>query len=118
VPQVRAILPDTDLPRDAEVIALLRSARHEERLLALLVLVRRFEKARKDEPARERIVTSYLENTAWINNWDLVDSSAPQILGHWLLTHERSILDKHADSNSLWEQLISILATQALIRKG
>jgi 3-methyladenine DNA glycosylase AlkD len=118
VPQVRAILPDTDLLSDVEVITLLRSPWHEERLLALLILVRRFEKARKDEPARARIVTSYLANTAWINNWDLVDSSAPQVLGSWLLTHDRSILDKLADSKNLWEKRISILATQAFIRKG
>jgi 3-methyladenine DNA glycosylase AlkD len=118
VPQVRAILPDTDLLRDAEGITLLRSPRHEERLLALLILVRRFEKSRKDEPAQARIVTSYLAKTAWINNWDLVDSSAPQVLGSWLLIHDRSILGKLADSKSLWEQRISILATQAFIRKG
>jgi 3-methyladenine DNA glycosylase AlkD len=118
VPQVRAILPDTDFLSDAEVITLLHSPWHEERLLALLILVRCFEKSRKDEPAQALIATSYLANTAWINNWYLVDSSAPQVLGNWLLTHDRSILDKLADSKSLWEQRISILATQAFIRKG
>lgn len=118
VPQTRAFLPQTDAFSEAEVLTLLRSEWHEERLLALLILVRRFEKAKKDEATQEGLVRLYLANTQWINNWDLVDTSAPQILGAWLLTRDRSILGTLAASRSLWEQRIAVLATLAFIRAG
>lgn len=118
VPQVRLIVRQTDDLAEKDVLTLLHSAWHEERLLALLILVRRFEKARKDEAVREHIVALYLKQTRWINNWDLVDTSAPLILGEWLLTHEREVLDRLAKSKSLWEQRIAVLATLAFIRAG
>lgn len=118
VPQLRAELPHTDALSEADVLDLLHSEWHEERLLALLVLGRRFNRAKKDAGAQQRIVTLYLENTKWINNWDLVDSSAPHILGAWLLRRDRVVLDSLAASTSLWEQRIAILATQAFIRVG
>ncbi len=103
VPQIRAELPHTDALREADVLDLLHSEWHEERLLALLVLVRRFSRAKRDTAAQQRIVSLYLANTKWINNWDLVDSSAPHILGTWLLQRDRSVLDTLAASTSLWE---------------
>lgn len=118
VPQVRSHLPETDDLQEEALITLLRSSWHEERLLALLILVRRFEKARHDEPAREHLVNLYLANLAWVNNWDLVDSSAPHMLGTWLLTHDQPILDILASSQNLWENRVAILATQAFIREG
>lgn len=118
VPQVRALLSQTDALTEKDVLTLLRSKWHEERLLALLILVRRFDKAKKDEAVRAQIVKLYLANTTWINNWDLVDTSAPLILGVWLLTHERTVLSRLAESNNLWEQRIAVLATLAFIRKG
>lgn len=118
VPDVRAFLPRTDVLGEAELIQLLHSMWHEERLLSLLAMVRRFSKARRDEATRERLVELYLANTAWINNWDLVDTSAPHILGEWLRTHDRAVLDTLAASSSLWEQRIAVLATQAFIRAG
>jgi 3-methyladenine DNA glycosylase AlkD len=118
VPEIRSLVPQSDDLSEAEVLTLLRSEWHEERLLALLIWVRRFEKAKKDETARERIVDLYLANTKWINNWDLVDSSAPQILGAWLLKRDRAVLRTLAQSKSLWEQRIAMLATQAFIRAG
>lgn len=121
VPQTRSFIPQCESLNEKDVLSLLRSEWHEERLLALFVLVRRFEKAKKDETARQRIVDLYLANTKWINNWDLVDSSAPQILGTWLLKHgsahdRATLLTKLAKSKSLWEQRIAVLATQAFIR--
>ncbi len=116
VPQIRALLPETDALCLEEVLVLLHSVWHEERLLALLIIVRRFEKARNDVPTREEIVKLYLENLPWVNNWDLVDSSAPHVLGTWLLTHDRSILDELAASSCLWEQRAAIVATLTLIR--
>lgn len=118
VPQTRSLLPASDAQSEADVLTLLRSEWHEERLLALLILVRRFGKAAADEGTRAHLVKLYLANTAWINNWDLVDSSAPQILGTWLLQRERRVLRRLAKSTSLWEQRIAIIATQAFIREG
>ena len=116
VPETRGFLQRTDLLSEAEVLELLQSPWHEERLLALLALVRRFAKAKRNEAAQARIVELYLNHTAFINNWDLVDSSAPQIVGTWLLKRDRAVLHRLANSSNLWEQRISIVATQALIR--
>ncbi len=118
VPQTRSLLPASDALSEADVLPLLRSEWHEERLLALLIFVRRFTRAAHDEPVRAHVVKLYLANTVWINNWDLVDSSAPQILGTWLLARDRQVLYRLAKSKSLWEQRIAIIATQALIRAG
>jgi 3-methyladenine DNA glycosylase AlkD len=118
VPQLRAELPHTDALSEADVLDLLHSEWHEERLLALLVLGRRFSRAKQDTATQQHLVSLYLAHTKWINNWDLVDSSAPQILGAWLLRRDRAVLDTLAASTSLWEQRIAILATQAFIRTG
>lgn len=118
VPDVRAFLPRTDMLDEEGLVQLLHSPWHEERLLALLAMVRRYAKARRDEAARARLVGLYLTNTAWINNWDLVDTSAPHIVGEWLRAHDRAVLDTLAASSSLWEQRIAVLATQAFIRAG
>ena len=116
VPETRSFLQRTDLLSEAEVLSLLQSPWHEERLLALLALVRRFSRAKRYEEAQARIVALYLSHTAFINNWDLVDSTAPHILGAWLLNRDRAVLNHLATSSDLWEQRISIVATQALIR--
>lgn len=118
VPQIRAELPHTDALSEADVLDLLQSEWHEERLLALLVLGRRFSRAKRDAATQQHLVSLYLAQTKWINNWDLVDSSAPHILGAWLLRRDRTVLDNLAASASLWEQRIAILATQAFIRAG
>lgn len=116
VPHTRALLRHSDALSDADVLALLRSEWHEERLLALLIFVRRFRKAAP--PAREKFVKFYLANTRWVNNWDLVDTSALHLLGAWLLDRDRTVLHRLARSRSLWEQRIAIVATQAFIRAG
>jgi 3-methyladenine DNA glycosylase AlkD len=95
---------------------LLRSPYHEARLLALLVLVGKYDRA--DEPTREAIFRAYLADTARVNNWDLVDLSAPKIVGEHLLTRDRSVLDALARSRSVWERRIAILATSRFIREG
>ncbi len=118
VPVTRSFLSGTDALSEVDVLSLLHSQWHEERLLALLALVRRFQRARSDDRARQRIVTLYLENTRWVNNWDLVDTSAPHILGEWLRDRDRKVLSTLAASVNLWEQRISVLATFALIRAG
>ena len=118
VPQTRAFLPRTDELTERNILSFLHSEWHEERLLALLALVRRFEKASKDDATRERLYNLYLANTRWINNWDLVDTSSPQIVGGWLLHRDRSLLNQLVVSPSLWERRIAVLATLAFIRAG
>lgn len=95
---------------------LLTSKFHEERLLALLILVKKFEKG--NEIQRKEIFDLYLTNTKHINNWDLVDLSSPKIVGAYLGDKDKSILLKLAKSKSLWERRIAILATFWFIGKG
>ncbi len=116
VPWVRQVARQSDGLKLAEVRHLLHSPYHEERLLALLILVRRFE--RGTGAVRGRLFQLYLGQTRFINNWDLVDCSAPNIVGAWLLDRPRGILFRLARSNSLWERRIAVLATLAFIRDG
>jgi len=99
-----------------EVLELLRSEIHEHRLTALFILTEQFNKG--DEEAKQRIVDLYLSNTAYVNNWDLVDSSAHKILGAWLVDKPRGVLYDLARSESLWERRISIISTLAFINRG
>jgi 3-methyladenine DNA glycosylase AlkD len=98
-----------------EVVRLLASRYHEDRLLALLLLVRRFERAPAD--GQQKIVELYLRHTCHINNWDLVDLSAPNIIGAWVAAHPGNLLDRLVRSASLWERRIAIVATLTLIRQ-
>jgi 3-methyladenine DNA glycosylase AlkD len=93
---------------------LLKSKFHEERALALLILGLKFAKAEAAE--RQEIYNFYLANTDRINNWDLVDCSAPHIVGAFLIDRDKRILLKLAKSPSLWERRIAIVATQYFIR--
>jgi len=98
------------------VIELLQSGIHEHRLTALFILTEQFNKG--DEEARQRIVDLYLSNAAYVNNWDLVDSSAHKILGEWLVDKPREVLYEMAESDSLWERRISVISTFAFINRG
>ena len=99
----------------ATVEQLLRSQVHEDRALALMLLVSAF--GRGDEREQKAIYDRYLANTRYINNWDLVDLSAPSIVGGWLSARSRAPLRRLARSASLWERRIAIVATQAFIRR-
>ena len=116
VPQLRAIARTHQDLQLEEVRELLTSRWHEERLLALLILVRQY--GRGDERTRRTVYRLYLRHTRWINNWDLVDSSAAQIVGAHLEAGDRSILRRLARSKSLWERRIAMIATSHYIRKG
>ncbi len=99
-------------------IELLHGAFHEDRLLALLVLVKKYGKGKRgDEELRRKIYELYLKNTRHINNWDLVDSSAEHIVGAYLFERDKEPLFHLARSKSLWERRISILATLHFIKK-
>ena len=93
---------------------LLKSDYHEIRLFALLLLVEQFSRA--DEKRQVKIYDLYLANTRYINNWDLVDSSAHKIVGPYLENRDRAILQTLARSKSLWERRIAIIATFHFIR--
>ncbi len=103
-----------------ETLELLRSHCHEYRLTALFVLVYRFE--RTDAEERETILKLYVENLAYVNNWDLVDSSAHKILGPWLFDRlpekKPDLLFELARSEDLWKQRVAVIATLHFIRQG
>ena len=105
------------LPRE-DVMALLRSKWHEERLVALLILGMQYQKA--DENTQTEIYNIYLANTAWINNWDLVDLSCRDIVGAYLYHHpdQQSTLDRLATSNLLWDRRIAIISTFYFLMRG
>lgn len=116
VPEMRAIAKQyRDLDHD-EVLELLQSEWHEDRLVALLLLVDGYD--RGDDARRRKIHRAYLANTHRINNWDLVDMSAGSIVGRHLDAAEISCLVKLAKSKDLWERRIAIVATFDFIRRG
>ena len=102
------------IPLD-QVSSLLQSAYHEDRLLALFILVLKYAKA--DEGTRDNIYALYLGNTAFINNWDLVDASAEHIVGAFVSDKSREPLYQLANSRSMWERRIAILATFHFIKR-
>lgn len=99
-----------------DVEKLLASPVHEHRFTGLRILVDRYESG--DESERKEVFDFYLRHTRCVNNWDLVDTSAPYIVGDYLLTRPRRILYKLAKSDLLWERRIAIVATAAFIRNG
>jgi len=99
-----------------EINKLLSSKYHEHRLTSLLILVIKYSNA--DESGKREIADFYFKNTAHINNWDLVDSSADKIIGDYLLQRERSILYKLAKSENMWERRIAIMATFRFIKNN
>ena len=116
VPTLRALAKEYQtLPID-DAAELLRSGAHEERLLALLLLVRLYQ--RGDDAAKEGIYDLYLASTAAINNWDLVDASAEHVVGAHLWERDRAVLDRLARSELVWERRIAVMATFHFIRRG
>ncbi|MFC1672206.1 DNA alkylation repair protein [Planctomycetota bacterium] len=114
VPQVRALVKEFhDLPL-AETKKLLKSGIHEERLFALLVMVRRAEKG--DPAEKKRMYDLYLKNTRYVNNWDLVDLSSHHIVGGYLMERSRRPLHRLAKSKDLWERRIAIVTTAHFIQ--
>lgn len=89
---------------------LIQNPYHEVRLTAVLILVKKFQKS-KSEEEKQVIVDFYLGNKQYINNWDLVDSSAHKILGPWLYDKDRSLLYELAHSGQLWNQRIAVIST-------
>lgn len=100
----------------SEVKNLLKSNVHEERLIALLILVHKFEHGKESD--QKDIYDLYLKSTQYINNWDLVDLSAAKIVGAYLQDKPRLILQNLATSQMLWERRIAMIATYCFIRNN
>jgi 3-methyladenine DNA glycosylase AlkD len=102
----------------AEIKQLLKSREHEFRFVALVILTLKYQKA--DEAGKRSIAKFYLDHLRYVNNWDLVDTSAPQILGDYLFHYDKSggrkLLSKLAKSKNLWERRVAMVATQYSIR--
>lgn len=116
VPVIRHTVKNFKTTPLSVVERLLKSEYHEIRLCALLLLVYRFSKSSVDE--QDKIYHLYLSNTRYVNNWDLVDSSAPYIVGAYLENKDRSMLYDLSKSNSLWERRIAIISTFRFIKKN
>lgn len=99
-----------------DINELLQSEFHEDRLTALLILVELYKKS--DIGNKKRIFSFYLKNLARINNWDLVDLSAPHIVGDYVLNSGSQILFTLAKRKALWTRRVAVLGTFALIKKG
>ncbi len=118
VPDVRKVVKEfTFMLELTETELLIRSEWHEERLCGLLMLVMRYQKSSTEEE-QQAYIDFYIRNFNWVNNWDLVDSTAHHLLGHWLLNRNREYLHTLAHSGQLWQQRIAIVATLAFIRKN
>lgn len=115
VPQSRSLAIKYKDLSENHVKELLQSKIHEERLIALLLLVHNFKNG--DEVDKKAIFDFYLQHTKYINNWDLVDLSAPMIVGGYLEDNDKSILLKLTKSKSIWDKRIAILATFYFIRQ-
>lgn len=115
-PEVRKVASANKALSFTELKKLITDEIHECRLTAIVILTEQFRKAKEEK--RKEIVDFYLQHTAGINNWDLVDLSAYKILGEWLVDKERSILYKLAKSENMWEQRIAMVATKALIQRN
>ncbi len=116
VPEIRRLVKKYREASREDILTLLHSAFHEERLWALLVLVDQFE--RGDEKTQKDIFEIYWQNTKFINNWDLVDLTADKIAGAYLKNRDRKILLELAESKILWERRIAILATFHFTKNG
>lgn len=109
VPEMRSVARKYRDLDDTSALELLYSPWHEERLIALLLLVEGY--GRGDESRRKEIHRAYLANTRQINNWDLVDMSAAQIVGSHLDAGEIALLERLARSKNIWERRIAIVST-------
>ena len=102
--------------KPGDAAELLHSLVHEERLTALLIWVKQYQ--RGNTATKADIYDLYLKNTQWINNWDLVDSSASYIVGDYIFDKDQTIIDQLSRSKNIWERRIAILAAGEFIKHG
>ncbi len=115
VPNTRKVAKKYSSASLQDVKILISSKIHEYRLTALLILVHQFKNGTEEQ--KKELFSFYLKNTKHINNWDLVDLTAPNIVGSYLLDKDKALLYKLANSKDLWEKRIAIVATLTFIRK-
>lgn len=118
VPVNRAIAKRYTHLSPSQLTELLHSEIHELRLSALLCMVEQYKSRSSNAELRQQIVDTYIANTGYINNWDLVDLTVYNIIGRHLLHRDRQLLYRWSRSTSLWEQRMSIVATMWFIRNG
>lgn len=118
VPQVRGVLAQVRTMPLVDAASLLQSPFNEVRLLAVLILATQYQRKRATDAERQAVFDAYLAHRHRVNNWNLVDASAPVIVGGHLRTRERSLLGILARSTVLWERRMAVLATLAFIRAG
>ncbi|PYO50465.1 MAG: DNA alkylation repair protein [Gemmatimonadetes bacterium] len=116
VPVMRTLVRKYRALADDAALELLASPWHEERLVALLLLVDGYKHG--DERRRQKIHRAYLANARWINNWDLVDSSAEHVVGPHLDAGDISLLEQLARSKNIWERRIAIVSTFHFIKRN
>ncbi len=116
VPDVRKVAKKFSRLSLSETEKLLHSGYHEARLCALIILVSKCKNAADD--LHKKIYELYLRNTGYINNWDLVDTSAEHVVGSYLMDNDRQVLFQLAESDSLWERRIAIMSTFHFIKNN
>jgi len=116
VPVMRTLVRKYRALADDAALELLASPWHEEHLVALLLLVDGYKHG--DERRRQKIHRAYLANARWINNWDLVDSSAEHVVGPHLDAGDISLLEQLARSKNIWERRIAIVSTFHFIKRN
>ena len=117
VPESRKIAKQFSNISFKEISKHLQSKYHEERLTALLILVEKYQKSSKIN--KKQIIDFYLNNTKYINNWDLVDLTADKVLGHYLFNEkDKSIIYNLVKSDNLWERRIAIISTFYFIKNN
>lgn len=116
VPDIRSAVRAAGRIGIADLLRLLASPFHEERFAALIILIRLFERA--DADGKTEVYELYMRSIGRVNSWDLVDLSAPRIVGAYLFGRDRSTLYRLVSSSSLWERRIAIVATFYFIRRG
>jgi len=114
VPDLRKLAKEFQNITTSEILAFLASSIHEERFLALLILVLNY--GRGDDIEKKKIYDLYLENTSYINSWDLVDGSAHHIVGAFLMDKNKAPLYRLAKSENLWERRIAMVSTFHFIK--
>ncbi|MGY4884096.1 MAG: DNA alkylation repair protein [Nanobdellota archaeon] len=117
MPQIREIAKNYTELSFNDLQMLLNSTIHEHRMTALIILIHKYKKAKKDIFEKRKIYEFYMKNTQNINNWDLVDISCPRIVGDFLSREGTETLRMLAKSDNLWERRIAIVSTFALIDK-
>jgi 3-methyladenine DNA glycosylase AlkD len=117
VPEQRKLIKSFCDLKLSEIAKLFSSKIHEERLCAALLLVKKYQ-LEKDSEKQTAIYNFYIANAKSMNNWDLVDLSAPHIVGHFLLDKNKNILHTFAKSTNLWERRIAIISTFYFIKNN